>query len=571
MVAQGPDAGARMLVDHHVRMVGRARDADLVLADRSVSRHHFQVVATEQGTRVHVCPTAAPLVHAGRETLEAIVQSGDSIVVGNTVLVVLESDSNADDVAPPASYGSTVVRGLLSGPAADARGFAALFALNETLASVEDPASLDAALTAWAKAYADGESVSIVDAPEGELSDEGSVSILETVTPGGKAQIVVPTQGPSPRWVTFITTLPPDRVTDLLRRLLIVAVQLCGSRLAQLSTLHTVKAELEVFRRQAVGSAHGFLGASPAAERLVRIIPKLAVSDAVVLLTGETGVGKTFVARLIHESGPRKDDPMRVINCAAIPDNLIESELFGHERGAFTGAVASRPGALEGAGRGTVLLDEIGELPLASQAKLLRVLEDRRFERLGSNRALTLQARVIAATNRDLEAMVAAGTFRSDLYFRISVVSALVPPLRARGDDLVLLAQQILADFAPSTGRRIDGFSPEALAAIRRYPWPGNVRELRNAIEHAVVLGDGPWIAPSDLPLAVNGLVEDDAPSQPTSDDPYVVRLPGRLEDVEQRAIQAALLHTNGNRTKAAAILGINRQTLYNKMRDEPK
>ncbi|WXB14104.1 sigma 54-interacting transcriptional regulator [Pendulispora albinea] len=572
-----------MVVDHRVRMVGRARDADLILPDRSVSRHHFQIVETEHGTRVHVCPTAAPLVHAGCETLDVLVKVGDSLVVGNTVLLVAEADT--DGSQPPASYGSTMVHALLNGPAADARGFAAVFALNEALATTEDMGSLESALANWARAHADCESIEITDAPSNVLSGANdtvtngasngdAMAVLETVTPAGRVKLVVPAHGASPRWIAFATTLSPDRVTDLLRRLLVVAVQICASRIAQISALRTVKAELETFRQQAVGSAHAFLGTSVAADRLVRIIPKLAVSDTVVLLTGETGVGKTFVARLIHETGSRKDEPLKVINCAAIPDNLIESELFGHERGAFTGAVAARPGALESAGRGTVLLDEIGELPLASQAKLLRVLEEKCFERVGSNRSVTLQARVIAATNRDLQAMVTAGTFRSDLFFRISVVSASVPPLRERGDDLLLLAQQILLDFAPSTGRRIDGFSPEALAAIRRYPWPGNVRELRNAIEHAVVLGDGPWIAPSDLPVAVNGVHEpsvNGASAQAAGEDPFIVRLPASLEWVERRAIDAALLQTNGNRTKAAALLGINRQTLYNKLREVPR
>ena len=271
--------------------------------------------------------------------------------------------------------------------------------------------------------------------------------------------------------------------------------------------------------------------------------------------------GKTFLARLLHESGPRAKASLRVLNCAAIPETLLESELFGHERGAFTSAATMKQGALEAAGNGTVLLDEIGELPLASQAKLLRVLEEKRFERLGSNRAIPLAARVITATNRDLAEMVAAGTFRADLFYRIAVVKLRIPPLRDRGDDLLLLAERMLADLVPSAGRRVRGFSPEAMEVMRRYPWPGNVRELRNAIERALAVGEAPYIEPGDLPETVHGAL----PAQPS--DESLVRLPAKLDWLESRAIEAAMHAAGGNQRKAAVLLGINRVTLNRKLR----
>jgi DNA-binding NtrC family response regulator len=350
-------------------------------------------------------------------------------------------------------------------------------------------------------------------------------------------------------------------VNDTTRRLLAVAGRMCASALARVHALQVSRDQADSLRLASVGSARTFLGGSPAAVEVAKLATRLSSSDVVVLLEGETGTGKTFVARLIHESGPRSKQPLRVLNCAAIPEALLESELFGHERGAFTGAASARPGALEAAGGGTVLLDEIGELPLASQAKLLRVLEDRRFERLGSNRPVRLEARVLAATNRDLGEMVAAGTFRADLFYRIAVVKLRVPPLRERGDDIVLLAERLLADLATSAGRRVHGFSPAALELVKRYPWPGNVRELRNAIERALAVGEGATILPQDLPDSVLAAT----PLQPS--DESLVRLPARLDWLEQRAIEAALRATGGNQRRAAVLLGINRVTLHRKLR----
>jgi two-component system response regulator HydG len=212
-----------------------------------------------------------------------------------------------------------------------------------------------------------------------------------------------------------------------------------------------------------------------------------------------------------------------------------------------------------------LVLDEIGELPLASQAKLLRALEERRFERVGSSRSLPLEARVIAATNRDLKTMVAEGKFRSDLFFRVSVVTVRVPSLRERGEDVVLIAKRVLSDLAATCPRRIEGFTPKALESLRRYTWPGNVRELRNVLERALVLGEGPRIDDVDLPESIR------APdATPAADALKSVQLPARLDWLEQRAIETALEATGGNRTRAAALLGINRQTLYNKLGEKP-
>jgi DNA-binding NtrC family response regulator len=307
-----------------------------------------------------------------------------------------------------------------------------------------------------------------------------------------------------------------------------------------------------------------FPGDSPAARHIARLVPRLASASTTVLLLGESGTGKSFLARSLHAAGCRACHPFQVVNCAAIPESLVESELFGHERGAYTGAVGTRIGTFESAGEGTIFLDEIAELPLASQAKLLRALEERRFERVGSSRPRALQARVIAATNRDLAEMVAAGRFREDLYFRVSVVRVQVPSLRDRTDDLDLLANGTLAEVAAALGRHVQGFAPDALEAMRGYRWPGNLRELRNVVEAAVLLGDGPVITLEDLLPAMRGAAVVGA--GPGPDDPFVVRLPADLASLEARAIDVALRVTGGNRTRAAALLGISRVTLYKKL-----
>ena len=222
---------------------------------------------------------------------------------------------------------------------------------------------------------------------------------------------------------------------------------------------------------------------------LYRQIGRVAPSDSTVLITGESGTGKELVARAIHSNSPRAERPFVAINCAAITETLLESELFGHERGAFTGAIAQKKGRLETADGGTVLLDEIGELSPALQAKLLRVLQEREFERVGGTRSIAVDFRLVAATNRDLEQAIAAGTFRRDLYYRLNVVSLAVPPLRERPEDIPLLANHFARRHAANMKRRVTGVSPEALACLMAYDWPGNVRELENAIERAVVLG----------------------------------------------------------------------------------
>jgi DNA-binding NtrC family response regulator len=312
------------------------------------------------------------------------------------------------------------------------------------------------------------------------------------------------------------------------------------------------------------------LGESPAMRGVFAAIQKFALTDIPVLIGGETGTGKELAALAIHESSRAARGPFVVVNCGALPSSLIASELFGHEKGAFTGAHQRRIGRLEAAAGGTVLLDEIGDLPLDLQPHLLRFLQQRTIERVGGNRVIEINARVVAATNVELPKAVAEGRFRQDLYYRLNVLTMQMPPLRDRGDDVVLLAEAFLRDIAAETGRRICGIEPAALAAMRGYSWPGNVRELLSRIRGAVVVADGEWLTLGDLGLA------DEPPSAATPQAPPVaagtagrgtiIPLEQAKKEAEGAVVRAALRRHHGNVTRAAHELSVSRVTLYRLM-----
>ena len=296
---------------------------------------------------------------------------------------------------------------------------------------------------------------------------------------------------------------------------------------------------------------------APAMREAVDVARRVGPARSTVLVTGETGTGKELVAALVHASSPRRGGPFVEVNCAAVPDTLLESELFGHERGAFTGAEQRRRGRFEQASGGTLLLDEIGELSLATQAKLLRVLQDQAFHRLGGTSLLRTDARIVAATNRDLEACVAEGAFRRDLYYRLAVVPIHVPPLRERPQDLMPLAEHFRARFAEELERDVRCFSPGAIDRLRSHAWPGNVRELRNAIERAVLLCEEPRIDAEDLSLERSGLREADAGFRLELPDGGV-----SLDAIERRAVQLALERAGYVQKDAAHLLGVSRRKL---------
>ena len=335
--------------------------------------------------------------------------------------------------------------------------------------------------------------------------------------------------------------------------------------LSQVTTeLRRVERRLQVKRRELTPdtpnrAAHaGLIVESPAMARVIDLARRVAQVDSTVLLTGESGAGKERIARLIHDQSARTAGPFVAINCSAVPENLLESELFGHARGSFTGATQDRVGLFEAANGGTLLLDEIGEVPPPVQVKLLRALQEREIRRVGENRNRPVNVRVLAATNRDLITEIRAARFRQDLYYRLRVVEIHVPPLRERREDILPMARAFLAAAAKKTKGAVTGFTPAAAHQLLRYRWPGNVRELENAIERAVVLAPGSRVDVDDLPPEIGlAVVEPDI-----SDD---VR---PLADVEREYITAVLRTVGGNRTQAAAKLGIGAATLYRKLKE---
>jgi two-component system response regulator AtoC len=310
--------------------------------------------------------------------------------------------------------------------------------------------------------------------------------------------------------------------------------------------------------RQALKQEYRFrdlLSKSPAMHAVFELAKTAARSSSTILVLGESGSGKEVLARAIHGESPRAEAPFVAVSCAALTESLLESELFGHERGAFTGAVARRKGKFEAAHGGTLFLDEVGDIGPKLQLDLLRVLEERKFHRVGGNDPIEVDVRIIAATNRDLRKAVAEGKFREDLFYRLNVIPILIPPLRQRREDVPLLVENFVERLAVEMKKRLDGVSPEAMAALMAHDWPGNVRELRNVLERGAVVASGPVIQLADLGLPTRG----EAPPKPGT--------LASLEEVEKRHVAAVLAHTGGNVSQSARILGIDRVTLYNKMR----
>ena len=363
---------------------------------------------------------------------------------------------------------------------------------------------------------------------------------------------------------------------DYLLKPLDVARSGSWSRHAEISRLMRIPA-MVADEALAQGPDDVLVGRSPAMQEVYKAIGRVAPQNVTVLILGESGTGKELVARAIYQHSRRAAGPFLAINCAAIPETLLESELFGHEKGAFTGADRRRIGKFEQCSGGTIFLDEIGDMTPLTQAKILRVLQDRRFERVGGNETIQTDVRVIAATNRDLEPMVAAGEFRGDLYYRLGIVTITLPPLRERAEDIPLLVDHFLKRFSPELGKEVDRIAPDALEVLRRHPWPGNIRELQSVLKQALLRSQGPVLVADFLPASLQGEEE------PAGSSPAPFDWEGFLDDrlragsqdlyaealavMERSLLTRVLRHTSGNQVQAAKLLGITRGSLRTKIR----
>lgn len=329
---------------------------------------------------------------------------------------------------------------------------------------------------------------------------------------------------------------------------------------------HAERLERQLSYRGVLGE---MVGSSQIMQEVFALVQQVAPSRAAVLITGESGTGKELAARAIHALSPRRSAPFVAINCAALPDTLIESELFGHEKGAFTGAVERRAGCFELAQNGTVLLDEVGDMPIGTQAKLLRVLEDGRVRRLGGKAEIQLDVRVIASTNAPLEGAIREGRFREDLYYRLNVFPIPLPPLRERREDVPVLVSALIEDMNRKHGTKVTDAAPEFLERLSAYTWPGNVRELRNVLERAAILAGEGTLKPEHLPPGLGGTAGPAAVTAATSDE-NELRVPvgSTIEQAERALIELTLERTKNNKTRAAEILGISQKTLFNKLKE---
>ncbi|MGE0868085.1 MAG: sigma 54-interacting transcriptional regulator [Kofleriaceae bacterium] len=633
VVIEGPDIGREFELPLRGGTVGRGDGALVQLTDPTVSRQHG-LIELRDGALCWVDDSGKTrtLIN-GRSVTVHRLETGDEIVLGSTKMTYLPSDGVA--VTRASSHVTMEVNSrqliaLVGGDDRARRHLATVAQLGDRLrsetASGRDAvarAACDAAVAALGAhrafvlatarrvaplaAAVIGPDSTQLQAPQDLVDKVVQQRQVVTAQTGGRALIAAPIHGGADEVIGILWVDRKGHDWDQIDALAAGCLaHLTGAAWAGADARDQLSRRADALEEQLTGATPGaapgaadgeLVGRSAKAQQISAFVARVGPSDATVLLGGESGSGKEMVARAIHRASRRAKGPCVAVNCAALTESLIESELFGHEKGAFTGATERKAGRFEMADRGTLFLDEVGELPLGLQTKFLRVLEERRFERVGGQKPIEVDVRVVAATNRDLSEMVRRGTFREDLFYRLSVIQVEVPPLRERLDDVPLLAEHFLARFKSQAARRISGFSAEALAAMTRYSWPGNVRELRNAVERAIVLGEREQIMAPDLPPQVLAMAAPPrarsatptptlgssisspamivpppatpAPSIPPAPTTSARPGPARsLRELEKEGILAALAATSGNKAQAAAILEIDRSTLYKKLKD---
>ncbi|MBN1774487.1 MAG: sigma 54-interacting transcriptional regulator [Deltaproteobacteria bacterium] len=524
-----------------VLVVGRDEQAVVALADEKASRRHAEIrSAAGEVTVIDLRSTNGTFVNGERVTRTHVLEHGDEIRIGGTLLTLFRPSRAAGRTEPLRDVGQ--VRERLAVELRRARLTGAAVGL-VALAPGDRGADACARLSAAAGPAA------IV----GPLDDATAAALLPTADRGAAAAVarrLAAAAGPEDRWSVLARCRPEAGASGLLAEL--------RARLARSPCDPADGPEPWDRAAPAPPDTEDVELHDPSMRKVYRLADQAARADSPVLILGETGVGKEEVARYVHRRSARRHGPLVAVNCAALPEPLVESMLFGHERGAFTGASERRTGYVEAAAGGTLFLDEIGELPPASQSKLLRFLDRRAIARVGSTTEVVVDVRIVAASKRDLAREVERGSFREDLYYRLAVVTVFVPPLRDRPMDVLPLARRFARQVAATMGRALAELPEELEQCLLEHAWPGNVRELRNAVESAVVLAGDDELAIRHLPAQLQRQAESPSPG---------VGLPARVAAVERDAILAALRECGGNQTHAARKLGISRRTLIYRMR----
>ncbi len=591
MLRYFPKEGSPVLFAVHkpVMMLGRGAGNDVHLPDRSVKEHHAQIVFNGRDYQIEELDRTAEIAINGKKKRRARLCDGDRLTLGDAQLGF--SMFSELPAAAPAGDGD--------GRGSELAGLRKLFQFSERLMrtpSVDelletllddvievtgasrgvvllvDPSDTSGAIPR-VRASRNVNRESMEDASE-TISDSIVQHVIESKRPiiisdalsdttFGKSESVLALKLSSVMCAPLVSQgevagalyLGNDEIKHLFDRqqldLLVIFAGQASLILQNAVLLTALRADKEKLAAELSDKRFGeIIGACPSMMDVFRKLTKVAATDISVMITGETGTGKELIAREIHRRSNRVQGPFVTVNCGAIPENLIESEMFGHVKGAFTGAIASRPGKFQQANGGTLFLDEVGELTPALQVKLLRAIQERVVYRVGDSKPEKCDIRIIAATNRNLEAMIKTGEFREDLYYRLNVVNLWLPPLRERGEDTFIIAKALLSKYADELGSAVLGFSPAALAAIRKYEWPGNIRQLENRIKKALVLCEKTLLAPEDMDLGPEA-------------QSLIVPLEKAKEDFQRRYVLEVLERNNGNRTQTARDLGVDPRTIF--------
>ncbi|HEX4770158.1 MAG TPA: sigma 54-interacting transcriptional regulator [Bryobacteraceae bacterium] len=569
IVVNGPSAGVRYPLGNQEILIGRAPNSSIVLSEADVAWRHCQVVRRGDRYSVTDLRSSAGTFVNGMRSAERWLQDRDQIGIGKTILMFrAEAVSEAPLIvvekndAKPVLLAACSLVFLFRAIAASAGNTKTTVLQRQIVRIISDLIPSDigflllggtaAELVARLREQTMGRSEHFEDLLH-RLSSDGATLVAEVRSVGVPLYLNGMLAGAA---IVQVREAEAGRLPLYLETLTAVA-SLASIAFEANHEVETLKAERALLQEQ-IASPAGIVGNSAPVRRLLELVERVAPRDTTVLITGESGTGKELIARALHDKSPRCDSPFIAVNCAALSESLFESELFGHEKGAFTGAISLKRGRFELAQGGTIFLDEVGELALPLQAKLLRVLQQREFERVGGTQVLSLDIRVIAATNRDLGVDVREGRFREDLYHRLNVVCLHSPPLRERRDDISLLARHFLQRSAARCKRQVNGLAPEAEELLQQYSWPGNVRELENSMERAVVLGVSDLVLPEDLPET---LLESAPESAGT-------RYHSSVGQAKREAILDAYVQGGGDYKHAAKVLGLHPNYLLRLVRN---